>query len=995
MARDPKKSSHSSKSARGFTISEPLATLCALSVIGGIVLLYQKDKPAEKVFSARGYSNVIKEHLLPYLSYNRNPEQRSLVVSLTEAGSNNPTIWKFYQQSYLEKDIEANDLKLWRIDRRGQDVAGIDPNVHNIPLPLNAPSYWEGALSVRTELSQEFILQGAQIESQQIITLQPIPPNIETMPTEIRVDPLGNNWDNQKSANTVKITDPSGIDIVKLFTLGDEIILEGLNANRAAIKVAAEPVGRSDYFIVPEEKQILLSFNTGQSALFTNRGVRGTRSQKLTSFQSLVGRDFNNRLESIAERFTGNMNQLIRNYETSEQASPQKISDLMRLSSLISLDPELQEKIEARIDLRIKSGTRSTPDYNALIPAAVTVMDALNGEILTLASAPSQDRVNAVDPNARASLKENQNFINHPIGSVAKPLIGAALLETWPSLNDLKIRRDLSEESQEVANGNKRVNQVAGYSFTAGIKPNSSSSSPYWVDYGEFIKRSYNSYAALLMVLGLSKNPQSEDKTAETIAQDYIISSQTPPQETPPRRIYPPLHSFSETGEIEGKLSAEALWSKEIKDLFGVRTETLRGEFEPTVRTDLLYRRTENLWKALFDEIDAIDTEILAPTDNGDAATAPTAFRNLSPERINLDLNKPNANVRGDIITLILGGGQSRWNTIRVAESYAYLVTGRKIRGQLSLPMDYDPDIGTSKTPKTLSQNCGPLSQRERQNGRDNDGKFCDLTRKTSMRGLYKVANEFGGTAHNVTLIRAIDKVNNAIGPNHHFCLFSKTGTPQIVHANRRKIDALITELGQSNAAYLRSVSGQDDNGNMRPYLNLSSGSAQSQQTLVRYDDDDFKVNALRLLRSDEPLRRRLDVNGVSASALVAHIIAYNDPKNRRLTSILSIDSDGKPVGRPFSIETDNPKFGRAYAYVAAIYEKKTSRMTNNAFCETQAYLADPVKAYSVAINVPYALPNEASQVAKQIGADTIEALIPRYLQPEDDKTPNAQGGSR
>jgi hypothetical protein len=108
------------------------------------VLLTPSRDPDTYVYSATGYTRLIEDVFIPenFVEYTANFDSDDLpIVRLAPNAANVEPVRRFVANSYLRDDIRRNDV--WEL--RGGHLH-INPNAHNIALPLTLKPSWTGNL---------------------------------------------------------------------------------------------------------------------------------------------------------------------------------------------------------------------------------------------------------------------------------------------------------------------------------------------------------------------------------------------------------------------------------------------------------------------------------------------------------------------------------------------------------------------------------------------------------------------------------------------------------------------------------------------------------------------------------------------------------------------------------------------------------------------------------------------------------------------------------
>ena len=907
--------------------------LLGFAVMALLLLFYQRERPAERVFSANGYTEAVEKYIVPYLQYNPNPAEGERVVELSQIGDVPDAVWKFFQNSYLRRDIEANDPKLW--DIRNSDVKGIDPNAHNVLLPIRSPRRWQGEISFQTDNTAVGEIVGNSVELQ-TITLLPFEfANVDNFKTET-VLASNTDWSSEiVTAHEVQLMRRNGAIIAKLFVLGDQILIRAFDTKSAVISIDGYVIDDTEYRTIPAGAELLIDDPTGVPAVFTSRGVRGA-TNTLSGYRSLIGRSFDPRLQEFSGALVSDMNRLLGALHNG--LSDNDAKDLQLLDVAVTLDPELHQDLQDRLEFdvsQLAAKLRRQSGYDQPIPASITVMDALNGDIIAIASTPNPDDLSNT---ARATLRSNQNFVNHPIGSVAKPLVSAAILETWPALTELKVKNPDLVDNEHI------VTDILGFEMELGTGGNGVN---WWITYEEYLTRSSNVYAAYLMFLAMTENPVGSSTTEEPIIRNYVIQPSRPSNEYRQVPARAPKPHYDEDGTVSYSVKFE--WPRELRKLYQIEVEKILYDAQPTIRLDPFWQKS--IWDGLLDDIEDLESDLLDRQSG--------ALRQLSPEMVNLNINQAR-HIRRDLVSLILGAGESRWNTIKVAEAYGRLVTGRRVVASLVDRLD-DDDFLFPTMIDACEGTGDPIY------GRPSDGNFCSSTREASLRGLFGVTERGTG----ISMRRTIRDVTSEIGDDQYVCVFAKTGTPQIVRSYQRRIDRVVTALGESSRRYLR-ISDDESTGAFRRQVDIVLTSGER----IPHNRRNFEAEAARAIRSDAGIMQHLEYQGVTPTYLARHINRYNQASPGNRSGILVLDVERRRVrGRSAQIDESKKYWGKAFAFVVATYAKSGTEISNAEFCTERAFRADPEKAYSVAVNVPAPDPDPEPDFAVRLGSFALEQL--------------------
>ena len=284
-------------------------------------------------------------------------------------------------------------------------------------------------------------------------------------------------------------------------------------------------------------------------------------------------------------------------------------------------------------------------------PAAIAVVDALDGNVLALPSYPSPGklrelerlgtvgRIRPLGEAERARLARNQNFPPVVIGSTTKPLFALAVWDTHPQLRHLVV--DEPDGAMSSILGHKLPRPLA----TIG---------PRRIGPVEFLGKSSNAYTATLGFATLA------DPASYEVGRDGLLR---------PAGGHPaPDFSRHLRGDlIPGGLDNPSLPAfAKLAQLFDI---SLRVDHA----ADDMLRYDPAPLEALLRGMGEPDGHL------------PRAFREVAPAATNLQLASIDT-VRGEFISFLVGGFTNRWANLKLAEAYARIGSGRQVRARLVIP---------------------------------------------------------------------------------------------------------------------------------------------------------------------------------------------------------------------------------------------------------------------------------------------------------------------
>jgi len=327
-------------------------------------------------------------------------------------------------------------------------------------------------------------------------------------------------------------------------------------------------------------------------------------------------------------------------------------SDLpgLNLNPRINLTVDLQlhgaveEKLVGFVQ-RLDGGLRHTQPYLPKQPAAVSIVDALNGDVLAVASYPTPevldkllDRRKFVSASEGRALGLNQNFVHVPVGSTTKPLFACAAWQANPQLMDLVV-----VENSMAAGG---MPGVYGHSFPKS-RPAFTyfGSSPRTITARDFLKKSSNAYTISLYFASML-DPDS-----------YRVSGGRPVPVGGGRLDFSKVLAGD---EIRGGLLSKKIPANQI----------LEDEFDVMLTRDRLsdsgLRFDLEFVQPLLDELGA------------DVDTVPQSFWTVTPRLTNFELSRVRS-ARNELVSLLVGGHTNWWSNLKLAEAIARVGSGNRV----------------------------------------------------------------------------------------------------------------------------------------------------------------------------------------------------------------------------------------------------------------------------------------------------------------------------
>lgn len=652
------------QAAIGLAVAAPLA----------VVLLSPSRDQGSYVYSARGYTKLIEDVFIPenFLEYTANFDSDDLpMVRLSPEAARIEAVNRFAANSYLRDDLRRNDV--WEL--KGGHLH-INPDAHNIALPLSLRPVWTGNLLFHRGGELRAVLSGPSET-----TLVPLTHPLEADDIVTR-DPFRKGPSLSGAMRLDFNYGGAAGGVARVFLLGEDMWVRSEGSAQANLFVDGKQVPRGSYRRLPPGAE--LQFQTGNlSTFYFSRGVTGA-NVFISHYQPLAGRIRLPLLEWFALRFETEMDRLVRQNEEQPDLTPSartRNRAVLAGNVTTSLDPDLQAAVQRKLEDFVTPGLKH--ENGRGFPAAITVMDAKTGQVLALASFPATPAQGA---GTRRAWEANQNFVNLAIGSAAKPLFSSAILEIWPELSTLAIP----------GHAPGQYDDLLGLHIAPALNEEGSFGDLGWVTFDDYMQRSSNIYAATLMMLATARNPLVPD--AARPSSPYRLEG-TARDHLPDLQI--------EQGNVLETISCCVAWGDELARLYDVRVEDIERQGETSIFADDRYDKTP--WRPM---LASLPDDRLLRQDN---------FNSVSPARVNLQLNNVR-NFRTEYLTLILGASTSRWNNVKLAEAYARLVTGRRVEARLTEAGPLPPFMLGCNT------------------ARDPDGMFCSRARDAVLHAMALVA---------------------------------------------------------------------------------------------------------------------------------------------------------------------------------------------------------------------------------------------------------------
>jgi hypothetical protein len=908
------------------------AVVAALSLafLGALVLAGGGFGMARERQEADAYTKFIREHFIDTGRLVVNPdaggEEAKPIVDLSAEvyEDRNSDLYLYAAQSFLLEDIRRNDPSLWIIEN-GR-VTDISLFAHYTPPPFAGRGRWKGLVKFRSpprRQGPDVILLEPRDQASPRLHLTAGDGAVATGDAGIvRIDLGGPGSTPAVFSDTVDLycrrTDR--LPAVKIRRIGDQVGVFADDLSRCAAEVGRARLEHAgDFEALGQGERLRLRDRGGAEIVYERRAFR-PRGEVMSAPSASGDRA---RLPDVYWWSAA----VERDFEAAF-AGPERVpaDDIVT-----SLDPDVQADVQRLLDAHLADAGGGR---EARI-AAVTVMDALTGEVLAMATAPraSPGRSGFVDRDddwSRAA-RVNQNLQLHPIGSVAKPLMAAAILKDNPDLLTLQIR------------GRSEAGDILGLPLTP---PLSNHPAPAWVDFNAFIAGSDNIYAASLALLGSAD--RGGGRCALAPGDSYRLGGVE--LRTRPKSAFERIGRDGACLPAPTESRRQLRWPDALSGLFGVniseRGRYIVGDDEACFGGDGSMRRygdgvhDAGPWASLLSRY---------------ATANACGFRESTPLREALALDAAR-DFRTQLLPVVLGNGDGVWTTVKTAEAYSRLVTGRTVRSRFTV-------------------------------GADSFGMI-DLRRDLRSGLTHALTLVSSGTARGTALPAELDRLDAALrARNQVLGVFAKTGTPVVVSRDYRPVDKAINLLISNNRV---QHAGVRDPGAV--ILVTPSGRIRIHPGLT--PDQRARI-ARRLAQDRTMLEARRRFPGVSARLVVDILAGYAADQGRGGQPFALAEREG---GRSLLItrvaarrsilgdERDTAPKGKVVALVVAAYDPFRQANRNHSALrlgeDGRAYdgLALPVRAYTIVVNLQYKddnSPNGAADLAARILAD---ALAPRLL---------------
>lgn len=330
----------------------------------------------------------------------------------------------------------------------------------------------------------------------------------------------------------------------------------------------------------------------------------------------------------------------------------------------LTLDLDLHSRLQVAIrDWALSIRGRPDLAYRLEDPVrskdvSLALIDTVKGDVLALPSFPHvdpsdpgfSDMVEESGPVRRRKMLTNWNFENHVIGSTIKPLTFSAVASGL---------RGVAKLEELVVHANSLTHDRIG---TVPLEKPTGEYRPL----GDLGMRSYLTYsytwpAVIVGSLGLIEDPRELKNVIvhTTNAPDFSLSGRGYRLDLlrSPDRVFS-QDPQSKRWTLRTNLSDTVLF-RSMVDLYGIQTPANKS-----TQADYVAGRAGTFLPSFTPK-------------------RPTTFLDdVLPRRVLYESDSMRS-VRSELVTTLIGGAQSVWNNVAMAESFARLSTGKKVRARM------------------------------------------------------------------------------------------------------------------------------------------------------------------------------------------------------------------------------------------------------------------------------------------------------------------------
>ncbi|HEU4889594.1 MAG TPA: hypothetical protein VFV49_17040 [Thermoanaerobaculia bacterium] len=903
---------------RALNILRAAGVIVILAIVVRVTLL--RFDRGDDVYKPRGYERIA-QIFLRHGWIAIDPNGKATITQGAGEGAKG-----VYRRSFLLGDVEEfNAGKNWIFGVENQQIESVDTTRHNVLLPYSRIESWRGSLRYRGNPTLEGSLRGVGVD----IRLDSLTRNLfdQVRPEEVVIrgnlqpEPL-----NRARGEVVNIYGQPRVYLGKVHLVGEKIVINNRKPpDTVSMAVSGSPLPQGNRaWLGPGD---LLKLTWAQSASKFSRYAllwsEGGRSANVISAPCGINGRWSRCPEETALPLATDV---IASLDAGVLSKTTRTTN--DFDVVMTLDRELHEAVQGALE-RDRQQPKDAPTAGLdarrrETRAAVTVMDALTGELLALASYPTRTALARVDlpVQEEARLLRNHNFSRRPIGSVAKVLFGAAILDADPRLATLQLQQHAGDSIETVA-GIHINPPVESHPVNAGADG--------VVDFREFIEQSSNEYAALLLTLASATRkgaplpaftgPELPDEGRYSIGGQAFDRTPSPTAETETR--------LNLTSDGQGRVVAGTLsnlegepWSDSFRKLFGVeKVITTPVEKRPANEGDQITDTA--VWQPVLDRL------------YGERVPAGNPLRAVGFERENLALNLSHA-YRTQLLSLMYGGAAARFTNPKLCEMFSRLVTGKKVERSLVLGV---PGAG-EELPRTPPRAFAPL-------------ELDAAVRDEVLHAMAAVSGP-GGTAK--SLYDTLSRIDRELAAkNQALGFFSKTGSPRNSIAVPNGLSRAINRLIASRAVALNAQGVMTYRG--IPITDETEGGGDPR--------------SLRAMRQNAADRRILASHGVGPRLAHDALLFYNvEPPERR--NAIFTTRNGRVLSMQGVREMDAT--GAVYVFTIGVYPGAARRSDQS--LDIDAVRHQPLRAWSVAITI------EGQGKSTDVAVPFAETLLDTVLWP-------------
>lgn len=761
-----------------------LKQLAALGLMCGVlaVLVFRMPPPGRQDIRASRYTQIVQSlYIAPRILVASSEGQPQITYRAPAQPEEARLADWYYRSSYLQGDVQrfnegSPDGRLI-FDLDHQQLARINPAAHTFRPSLAPHGRWIGKLLYAGELhSAGLSLQALDGNDDTIDVLPLAHPFVQEPQSRHGYVSLFSSSPAPQSGSIIHF-EAARTEVAHLWLMGDGLLLK-LDSPEPECHVLVRIDGRALHGVGGEVYQLTRS----SVLLFEDHRPRSSRTRRRTStwiVRDPIAPDVAYDGRSGLWQRAGHDPLLPRLQSVLSEiaaSSPGDVDWDVHLTLSRSAEAEAGQILE---DALTSGGTSSTA------PAAITLMDAVSGELLALPSWPP-------DPATSKTHRQNQNFTRHPVGSVAKILFAPAILDTHPALLHLSLPRADSPT----------FDSVLGLPLNRAIQDDAYG---HDLDFSTAIILSSNRFAVTLLTLG-SDDPHVRAQGSQWIVpetDDYWIGARRH-QSRPTQLIFDP-------GTPDSLSVLSLSWVARMRHLLDVNVAT-------PLTADRVSR--QYIWDGL--------PAALQPR----TPQARRMFDSISPEYENLRLEgirNTTEDFGSKFASLTLGAGESLWTNVELAEAVSTLLQNRPVRASLVAASDAS-DSGTDASPSFEYHKLTPAVHQALADAMSGVVLDPAVQRRfhgdTSLRGTASVLDET-----RAQLAQAACKHHEA------FALFAKTGTPTLVEAHQSPEAEVFNEMAKAQLFRLNAAGAI-------VYTGLSTPAAPGGRVLTRRD-----LRLLRKLR--------------------------------------------------------------------------------------------------------------------------------------------------